>query len=80
MKNPWVESALEGARLVLFAVIGFVLTVGVDAVAKAFGYDMTNERVILVVGLITAILKVLDKGTYISNKNADNGSKGIAPF
>lgn len=80
MKSPWVESALEGARLVLFAVVGTILTLGVDSVAKAMGYDITNERVVVVITLITAVLKVIDKGSHVANKNADNGVKGLAPF
>lgn len=75
-----VESALEMARLVLFAVIGTVLTIGVDAIARAFGYDVTNEKIIIVISIITAILKVIDKGSHVANKNAGNEVKGLAPF
>lgn len=80
MKSPMVESALEGARLVLFAVVGTLLTLGVDQVAKAFGYDVSNDRVLIVISLITAVLKVIDKGSHVANKNAGNEVKGIAPF
>jgi len=80
MKSPMVESALEMARLVLFAVIGTVLTIGVDAIARAFGYDVTNEKIIIVISIITAILKVIDKGSHVANKNAGNEVKGLAPF
>lgn len=80
MKNPAVESALELARLILFAVVGSLLTVGVDSVVKVIGYDITNERTIIIISLVTAFLKAIDKGSHIANKNIKNKAKGLSPF
>lgn len=87
MANPRIEALLDALRTGFFAVIAFVLTIGVDAVAKALGFDTSNQLTVIIIGLITAVLKAYDKGVHVSNVNDKldmsgtiNPSKGIAPF
>lgn len=86
--NSLKEALLEGARVVMLAVVSFLLTVGViDQVVLAwFGANLAPQMQVIVIGLFTSVLRGIDKWLHENAKdtgNADSGylqSKGLTGF
>lgn len=82
MKNS-IEGLKELGRLVMLAVISYLLTAGViTAVIAAFGVHMSPETQLIVIGFVTTVLKAIDKWLHETGKELgdDNLKAGLTRF
>ena len=79
--SPLVEGLKEVARLVLLAVVSWLLTGGIDIVLASLGTGISPEFRVLFVAVITVILKAIDKFLHEKGKSENNtgylGERGI---
>lgn len=80
------EAILEGGRVVLLAIVSYLLTVGVvdTLVAQFIGGKLDASITLIITGLITSGLRGVDKFLHERGKDNDNngylGTKGITGF
>lgn len=77
---------LEGGRVVLLAVVSYLLTVGVvdTIIAQTIGGKLDASLTLIITGLITSGLRAVDKFLHERGKDNDNtgflGQKGLTGF
>lgn len=81
-KNPLWEGFKEIGRIILLAVVAYLLTDGVlSRVLLATGVKLTPEQVTLITGLLTTALKAVDKWLHEYGKSIQgNKNWDIANF
>lgn len=84
-KKTLIEALKEGGRVVLIAVVSYLLTEGVVlGLVNATGVQIDLATKTIAVGLLTTVLKSVDKMLHEQAKNTDNkgylGQKGLTGF
>jgi hypothetical protein len=72
MSSVFWDSVKEVLRLILLAVVSYLLTEGVlsGLVFAVVGNKLSPTEVLFITGLITSVLKGLDKNIYLKQKAA----------
>lgn len=72
MDTPTTSSAKELGRIILLAIISYLLTDGVLKTGLvALGYHFTPEQYLIVNGLILSVLKAIDKYLHSLGKSIE---------
>lgn len=61
MSDKLIESIKEGGRVILLAVVSFLLTGGADAILNKFGANMDSGTKLIASGLLMTVLRSIDK-------------------
>lgn len=92
MNSPIQESVLEGARIAAIIAVVLPVLVGLDALTKHYGYEITLERMVALGTIIVTLIKMFDKGTWVADKldktpikeiavkTPEEKAKGLVPF
>lgn len=86
MSNPIKEAILEGGRVILLAVVSYLLTEGVIAGLVGTYTPITVDAgtKIIITGIVTSVLRAVDKALHEKGKEDNNkgylGEKGITGF
>lgn len=84
MKNPAKEAVLEALRVISLAFISYLLISGVleTIIVLLFGEKIQPELKTLLIGLVTTILRAVDKfiHEFGKEKNDFGLSKGLTQF
>ena len=79
MKTAQSEALLEGGRVVLLAVVSYLLTEGVLATTLdlIFGVRLDATAKALLTGLVTTVLRSVDKYLHEASKTEQKPNEGL---
>lgn len=81
--KSFLKGLLELGRIIALGIVSYLLTEGViDAILLAFDIKLTIEQKLVVTGLVTSILKAVDKWLHEIGQATKNLflTKGITRF
>lgn len=78
MTQTTLESIKELGRLVSLAIVSFLLTGGLEIVLKVFGTSMTPEQFLIATGLLTSVLKAVDKWLHLKGQEIEEVTGGVS--
>lgn len=82
MKNNLFEAIKEPLRLMALALVSWLLSEGVGAILRAYGGQLSAEVQLVIVGVLTSLLRGIDKYLHELGKETDNATltKGLTQF
>lgn len=82
--KPLIEGLKDTGRTILLAVISYLVTEGVmnTLIGVIFGDKLSPELILIISGLITSILKGIDKDIHLTGKLEGNDTltRGLTQF